>query len=171
MEEYWQKTENCMLCDYSALESKAGVRTVLENSSFIAVCPYWGVWPYETLVLPKSHISKLDQLTTTQTNNLADILSRLTCRYDNLFHTSFPYSMGIHQAPLHFPEDRMKYCCLHIHFYPPLLRSATVKKFLVGWVLQTLLLTNQVWTLIDAAERYHSRASDWEVGKTFGLAL
>ncbi|MFZ0942084.1 MAG: UDP-glucose--hexose-1-phosphate uridylyltransferase [Candidatus Sulfotelmatobacter sp.] len=121
----------CLLCDYLLLEMKDGTRIVVENSHFVAVLPFWAVWPYELLILSKQHVTSMDQLDATMRQGLADILKRITTRYDNLFQTSFPYSMGFHQAPTEgkpHPEWH-----LHAHFYPPLLRSATVRKFMVGY--------------------------------------
>ncbi|BFZ62091.1 galactose-1-phosphate uridyl transferase [Saitoella coloradoensis] len=130
----------CLLCDYAALESTAEgkPRVVVENDDWIVVCEWWATWPFQTLLLPKRHIPSLLDLTDDETASFADILARLTCRYDNLFETSFPYSMGIHQAPLKgkgeaCEEDGCVIAHLHVHFYPPLLRSATVRKFLVGF--------------------------------------
>ena len=93
--------------------------------------PYWAVWPFETLLLPKARVARLPDLDPAQRDALADILRRLLTRYDNLFGTSFPYSMGWHGAP--FADGDHSHWQLHAHFYPPLLRSATVKKFMVGY--------------------------------------
>ncbi|KAI7878776.1 galactose-1-phosphate uridylyltransferase [Lichtheimia hyalospora FSU 10163] len=122
----------CLLCQYMKKETTSRTRLVIENDSFVCVVPFWAIWPFETLVLPKSHISRLSNFTPSLRHDLADILRRITCRYDNLFECSFPYSMGIHQSPIHSNDD-YAYAHLHIHFYPPLLRSATVRKFLVGY--------------------------------------
>jgi len=128
-QKYREKRGSCLLCDYTKAELTKKERVVVENERFVALCPYWALWPFETMVLGKRHLRSLADLDSKDILDLADILSRLTCRYDNLFKTSFPYSMGIHQSPLRSNVD----CCFHIHFYPPLLRSATVKKFLVGF--------------------------------------
>lgn len=122
----------CLLCQYMQKEVTSRTRLVIENDSFVCVVPFWAVWPFETLVFPKTHISRLSDLTPSLRHDLADILRRITCRYDNLFECSFPYSMGIHQSPIRSNDDDHYYAHLHIHFYPPLLRSATVRKFLVG---------------------------------------
>ncbi|CAO3617658.1 unnamed protein product [Cunninghamella blakesleeana] len=131
--------QRCLLCDYVKKELKQQQRIVVENDSFVALVPFWALWPFETMVLSKRHCTDLLDLSNNNNNNnqkeqqdLADILRRITCRYDNLFKCSFPYSMGIHQAPTHGNGD---FAHFHIHFYPPLLRSATVKKFLVGFEL------------------------------------
>ncbi|KAJ3344007.1 galactose-1-phosphate uridyl transferase [Entophlyctis luteolus] len=127
---------DCMLCGYAKLELEKRVRLVYENAQFIVIVPYWATWPFETMVLSKSHVSSLSKLSEEQKVLLADALKNVTTRYDNLFETSFPYSMGIHGAPVKVPEsdaDLVHAAHLHLHFYPPLLRSATVKKFLVGY--------------------------------------
>lgn len=121
----------CLLCTYAASEAQQATRTVLQNEHWLAVVPFWAVWPYETLVLPyRRHIPSLAQLTGAESAALADILQRLLVRYDGLFACPFPYSMGVHQAPL---SDAEGLSHVHFHFYPPLLRSATVRKFLVGF--------------------------------------
>ncbi|KAI9319627.1 galactose-1-phosphate uridylyltransferase [Dichotomocladium elegans] len=123
--------DKCMLCLYASREAnESDKRVVFENDTFICVVPFWALWPFETLLLPKEHVSCLPEMTANQRRDLADALRRITCRYDNLFECSFPYSMGIHQAPV---QGDYEYAHLHLHFYPPLLRSATVRKFLVGF--------------------------------------
>ena len=120
-----------LLSDYLARETTGGERIVCENDGFVALVPFWAVWPFETLVISRRPVAQLGELTDTERDQLADIVKRLTARYDNLFGVSFPYSAGVHQAPtdgLPHPEWH-----LHLHFYPPLLRSATVRKFLVGY--------------------------------------
>lgn len=124
-----------MLEDYAALESRKGERTVFENDTFIAVCPWWAIWPFEVMVLCKAHKRSLVDLDDTERTGLAEALSEVTRRYDNLFETQFPYSMGVHQAPLEGSTQEVEASHFHIHFYPPLLRSATVRKFLVGYEL------------------------------------
>jgi UDPglucose--hexose-1-phosphate uridylyltransferase len=104
---------------------------VLENEHFVALVPFWATWPFETIVLPRTHRPAITDLSGAERDGLADILRRLTHRYDQLFQVSFPYSMGFHQRPTdgeEHPEWQ-----LHTHFYPPLLRSATVRKFMVGY--------------------------------------
>lgn len=136
MREYKEKhgLDKCLLCDYAQRELKdpERKRTVFENDTFLVVVPFWAVWPFEVMCLPKVHLGSLPELTEKQQLDLADAVRRITCRYDNLFQTSFPYSMGIHQAPL---DGDYKEAHLHLHYYPPLLRSATVRKFLVGFEL------------------------------------
>ncbi|WP_330924913.1 galactose-1-phosphate uridylyltransferase [Candidatus Sororendozoicomonas aggregata] len=138
-----------MLVDYAHRESESGERTVVENDDWIAVVPYWAAWPFETLLLPKQPISRITELNAEQRLTLADTLKRLTTQYDNLFQTSFPYSMGWHGAPLN--EDDTSHWQLHAHFYPPLLRSATVRKFMVGF--EMLAETQRDLTAEQAAER------------------
>jgi UDPglucose--hexose-1-phosphate uridylyltransferase len=124
---------SCLLCDYLALERRAGERIVCENDHFTALVPFWAFWPFETIVLPRRHVAALDELSDAETAALADALGRLTVRYDNLFETAFPYSMGFHQKPTDGAVHAEWH--LHAHFYPPLLRSATVRKFMVGFEL------------------------------------
>lgn len=133
LEAYQREHRTCLLCDYMELEISIGERIVSQNDSFVAVVPFWATWPFETLVLSRQHVGDIGALKELERKALADILKRLTTRYDNLFQTSFPYSMGFHQRP----TDGEEYaeCHLHAHFYPPLLRSATVKKFMVGFEL------------------------------------
>jgi UDPglucose--hexose-1-phosphate uridylyltransferase len=121
----------CLLCDYLAVERACGERIICENEGFTALAPFWAVWPFEILLLPRRHAASLEQLFPAERDSLADILKRVTTRYDNLFRTPFPYTMGFHQKPSDgepHPEWH-----LHAHFYPPLLRSAEVRKFMVGY--------------------------------------
>jgi UDPglucose--hexose-1-phosphate uridylyltransferase len=130
----YRKTHGtCLLCDYYAKEKSSGTRAVVENEHFLALVPFWAVWPFETLVLPRRHVGSLDELSSDERDALGDILKRLTTRFDNLFETSFPYSMGFHQRPTD-GQDHSEWH-LHAHFFPPLLRSATVRKFMVGFEL------------------------------------
>lgn len=131
---YHQAHSQVLLLDYMALEAQQMERIVVENEHWMVVVPYWAVWPYETLLFPKRHILQLPDLTEAERVSLADILKRHLVRYDNLFETAFPYSMGWHGAPTGGaqPEENQHWQ-LHAHFYPPLLRSATVKKFMVGY--------------------------------------
>ncbi|HNQ15360.1 MAG TPA: UDP-glucose--hexose-1-phosphate uridylyltransferase [Pyrinomonadaceae bacterium] len=130
---YFDENGTCLLCDYVAEELKRGERIVCENFSFAAIVPFWAVYPFETILLPKRHVGAIGELSAGERGELAQIMKRLTTRYDNLFETSFPYSMGFHQRP----TDGNSYDSLHLHahFYPPLLRSATIRKFLVGFEL------------------------------------
>lgn len=128
-------TGHSLLEDYAKLEMEKKERIVFQNSSFLVVCPWWAVWPFETLVLAKTHKRALLDLDDGERLDFAEAIGEVTRRYDNLFETSFPYSSGIHQAPLEGTEEEINASHLHMHFYPPLLRSATVRKFLVGYEL------------------------------------
>jgi len=130
-DEYLQKHEACLLCNYVALEAGENERVVVENIDFAAIVPFWAVWPFEILIVAKRHITALDGLSDNEKNSLADILKAVTSRYDKLFDTPFPYTMGFHQRPTDGKEHFEFH--FHAHFYPPLLRSATVRKFMVGY--------------------------------------
>jgi UDPglucose--hexose-1-phosphate uridylyltransferase len=130
---YLKSKGSCLLCDYFALEASSQVRTVVQNDHFLAVVPYWAVWPFETMVLSRRHVGAMHEFHSEERDALSDILKRLTSRYDNLFQTSFPYSMGFHQRPTDKTEHPE--CHFHAHYFPPLLRSATVRKFMVGFEL------------------------------------
>jgi UDPglucose--hexose-1-phosphate uridylyltransferase len=128
---YFDTHGKSLLSDYLALELRKRERIVVENESFAALVPFWAVWPYETLLVSKRQVQDVTQFTESEKLDLAAILKELTTLYDNLFKVSFPYSAGMHQAPVNegeYPEWHW-----HMHFYPPLLRSATVKKFMVGY--------------------------------------
>jgi UDPglucose--hexose-1-phosphate uridylyltransferase len=133
LNEYAAGKKSCLLCDYLRLEFSKEERVVCENDGFAVVVPYWAVWPFETLLLSKRHVAAIDEFSVNESDLLADILRQITTRYDNLFETSFPYSMGFHQRP----SDRRSHPEWHFHghYYPPLLRSATVQKFMVGYEL------------------------------------
>jgi UDPglucose--hexose-1-phosphate uridylyltransferase len=128
---YWEQQGSPLLVEYVAAELQAQERVVLTNEDWVVVVPYWAVWPYETLLLPRRLVRQLPDLTDGKRDTLADILKQLLIRYDNLFETSFPYSMGWHGQPTDGGDH--PHWQLHAHFYPPLLRSATVKKFMVGY--------------------------------------
>jgi UDPglucose--hexose-1-phosphate uridylyltransferase len=121
----------CMLCEYLRLEKEKGERVVCSNEFFTVVVPFWAVWPFEVLVLANQHLTGMDELRSDAQTGLADILRRITARYDNVFEVPFPYSLGFHQRPTDGSEHPEWH--LHAHFYPPLLRSATVRKFMVGY--------------------------------------
>ncbi|KAJ5646057.1 Galactose-1-phosphate uridylyltransferase [Penicillium lividum] len=124
-----------MLEDYATLESLKQERVVFENEMFVVVVPWWATWPFETMIISRTHKRALVDLSESDTTLLAEAIAEITRRYDNLFETHFPYSMGIHQAPLDGTAEEIEASYLHLHFYPPLLRSATVRKFLVGFEL------------------------------------
>lgn len=128
---YLHKHNSKMLLDYCTREMEQGERVVVQNDDWLVVVPYWAAWPFETLLLPKFSVSWLHELTAEQRLSLAKIIKSITTRYDNLFQCSFPYSMGWHNAP--YGDDENLSWQLHAHFFPPLLRSATVRKFMVGY--------------------------------------
>jgi len=130
------KRGECLLCRYLARELDAGERVVFENDSFVVLVPFWAVWPFETMILPKSHMGSILSMDGKQRADLADAMVRLGIRYDNLFQTSFPYSMGIHQSPTDGGE--YPHWHFHLHYYPPLLRSRSVKKFMVGFEMMAM---------------------------------
>ena len=124
-----------LLEDYVKLELAKEERIVWQNDAFLVVCPWWAVWPFEVLVIAKRHIRSLLDFKDEERLQFAEAIQEVTRRYDNLFECSFPYSAGLHQAPLDATEDEVENSWFHMHFYPPLLRSATVRKFLVGYEL------------------------------------
>ena len=139
----------CLLCDYISVEQDAGDRLVYENEGFLVLVPFWAVWPFEVLLLSKRHLRDIAEAGERERDELADALKRITTRYDNLFQISFPYSMGFHQRPTDgLQHDEWH---LHAHFYPPLLRSASVKKFMVGY--EMLAMPQRDITPESAAER------------------
>ena len=147
--EYFAAHGATLLGDYAKLEVREGVRLVCHNDSFVCVVPWWAVWPFETLVLAREPVSTLQGFSAAQRAGLADILQQITTRYDNLFETSFPYTMGFHGAPCDGAQHPG--FVWHAHFYPPLLRSATVKKFMVGF--EMLGMPQRDITAEGAAER------------------
>jgi UDPglucose--hexose-1-phosphate uridylyltransferase len=154
------RTGHCLLCDYLAAEEAAQknepARIVLQNEHFTALVPWWAVWPFEVLLISRRHLGALPELNGDERNGLADALKRMTTRFDNLFETSFPYTMGLHQSPSDseaHPEGHF-----HVHFYPPLLRSATVRKFMVGF--EMLAMPQRDITPEDAAQRLRACAEE-----------
>jgi UDPglucose--hexose-1-phosphate uridylyltransferase len=128
---YFSEHGSCLLCDYLTLEQKGASRLVCENDHFAALVPFWAIWPFEILLVSKQHTRDFTSVTRPAQASLADILKRITTRYDNLFEISFAYSMGFHPAPTdNHPHPEWHF---HAHFYPPLLRSATIRKFMVGY--------------------------------------
>jgi UDPglucose--hexose-1-phosphate uridylyltransferase len=128
---YYKKKRRGLLADYLKLEMRRKERVVYENGSFVILVPFWAIWPYETMIISKRRISDILQLKETEKKDFANALSVLTIKYDNLFKTSFPYSAGLHQAPTDGKDHREWH--VHMHFYPPLLRSSSIKKFMVGY--------------------------------------
>ncbi len=131
--EYYAKHNSPLLLDYVNAEIKKQERVIFETEYFVALVPFWAFWPFETMLLPKFRVRTINELRDVERDDLALAIKKLTCRYDNLFECSFPYSMGWHNAPMD-GEDR-PYWQLHANYYPPLLRSATVKKFVAGFEL------------------------------------
>ncbi|XP_053148912.1 galactose-1-phosphate uridylyltransferase isoform X3 [Hemicordylus capensis] len=142
-----------MLLEYAQLEAEKKERMVVENADWLVVVPYWAVWPFQTLLLPRRrHVSRLQDLRDSEKESLASIMKRLLTKYDNLFQISFPYSMGWHGAPTGPHRDAdCSHWQLHAHYYPPLLRSATVRKFMVGY--EMLAQAQRDLTPEQAAER------------------
>jgi UDPglucose--hexose-1-phosphate uridylyltransferase len=128
---YQREHGSCLLCDYIAAERQSGERVVASNENFTAVVPFWAIWPFEVLLVSHRHAGSLADLAPAEVSGLADIMRQVSTRYDNLFEVSFPYSMGFHQAPVN--GERQPGWHFHAHYYPPLLRSATVRKFMVGF--------------------------------------
>uniref|UniRef100_A0A8V0Y824 Galactose-1-phosphate uridylyltransferase n=1 Tax=Gallus gallus TaxID=9031 RepID=A0A8V0Y824_CHICK len=141
-----------MLLEYAEQEAQRKERLVVENEDWLVVVPYWATWPFQTLLLPRRHVLRLRDLCDSERDSLASIMRRLLIKYDNLFQVSFPYSMGWHGAPTgpHLQED-CGHWQLHAHYYPPLLRSATVRKFMVGY--EMLAQAQRDLTPEQAAER------------------
>ncbi len=127
---YAQHQKNLLL-DYAQKEIVSGERVVVENAHWVLVVPFWAAWPFETLLLPKHARARITELTDAEQISLGEILRDITARYDNLFECSFPYSMGWHGAPFNSLDTSAWQ--LHAHFFPPLLRSASVRKFMVGY--------------------------------------
>ena len=128
---YFIEHGKSLLSDYLQLELKQKERIIVENDHFVVLVPFWATWPYETMIISKRHIQNVLQFTDEEKNSLAEILKQITVKYDNLFEISFPYSAGIHQSPVNDGEHPEWHW--HMHFYPPLLRSPTIKKFMVGY--------------------------------------
>ena len=150
--EYFEKHQRPLLADYLDYERKSGERIVCENEHFTALVPFWAIWPFETMLLPHRAVTGMDELTGDERSALAGIMNSLSIRYDNLFEVSFPYSFGLHQRPT--DGGAYPHFTLHAHYYPPLLRSATVRKFMVGYEL--LAMPQRDITPESAAERLRS---------------
>jgi UDPglucose--hexose-1-phosphate uridylyltransferase len=158
---HYQAQRRTLLSDYLEQERAAGERIVCENDGFTALVPFWAAWPFETLIIARRAVAHLPSLTADERRALADIIRRITVRYDNLFQTSFPYSSGIHQAPC--DGDAHPEWHLHMHFFPPLLRSAAVRKFMVGYELlgepqRDLTPEAAAARLRDQSEQYYLHA-------------
>ncbi|WP_339882431.1 UDP-glucose--hexose-1-phosphate uridylyltransferase [Polaribacter vadi] len=128
---YFDKNKTSLLGDYLQQELKAKERIIFENEDFVVLIPFWAVWPFESMIAPKKVKKNILELSDVEAKNYAEAISVITKAYDKLFNTSFPYSSGIHQAPTN--GEANEHWHFHMSFYPPLLRSATVKKFMVGY--------------------------------------
>ncbi|HMG72507.1 MAG TPA: UDP-glucose--hexose-1-phosphate uridylyltransferase [Pyrinomonadaceae bacterium] len=158
--DYRARHESCLLCDYVSTELLKEERLVCQDDDYVVVVPFWAIWPFETLVIGKRHTTGLDQLSDSERDSLGEILKQLTSSYDRLFDAPFPYTMGFHQRPTD-GEDHLE-CHLHAHFYPPLLRSATVRKFMVGY--EMLAMPQRDITAEEAAARLRAVMGDsWNV--------
>jgi len=142
----------CLLCDYLQLEEQQKARLVAQNEGFIALVPFWAVWPFEILLCSRRHVASIKQISGEEVRSLSSILQLVTSTYDKVFGVPFPYSMGFHQAPTD-NQDHPEWH-FHAHFYPPLLRSATVRKFMVGF--EMLGTPQRDITAESAAERLRS---------------
>ena len=151
--EYLAVHEKCLLCAYLEQEHSQGERMVVQNSHFSAIVPFWAIWPFETMVIPSRHVGMMAELTPEEREGLADILKRLTTGYDRIFDVPFPYTMGFHQSPTDGQPNSAWH--LHGHFYPPLLRSPAIRKFMVGF--EMLGMPQRDITAESAAERLRSK--------------
>lgn len=131
LKKYYEVNKKSLLVDYVKLELKEKERIVYENSTFVVLVPFWAVWPFETMIVPKRKIENILLLKPQEKKDYANAIKVITCKYDNMFNVSFPYSSGIHQAPTDGKPHKEWH--MHMHFYPPLLRSASIKKFMVGY--------------------------------------
>ena len=166
--DYFKQHQRSLLVDYLQQELADEERIVCNNDSWLVVVPYWAKWPFETLVLPKDAIADMTEMTEKQEKDLADVLSQLTIKYDNVFNCSFPYSMGWHNAPSDL--ESKAHWLLHGHFYPPLLRSATVKKHMVGYEMmaesQRDLTPEQAATILRDASNVHYKQANKNASNT-----
>lgn len=153
--DHWERHQTCLLCSYRALEEKQRERLVLRSVHFTALVPFWAVWPFETMVIPARHLAAMDELADRERDGLAEILQQIAKCYDRLFGVPFPYSMGFHQRPTDGQAHGEWH--LHAHFFPPLLRSATVRKFMVGY--EMLCMPQRDILPEDAAERLRAAAA------------
>jgi UDPglucose--hexose-1-phosphate uridylyltransferase len=128
---YYNNYKSSLLGDYLAQELEKNERIIFENDGFVVLVPFWAIWPFEAMIVPKRHLSNILEMTEAETLQYGEAIAVLTKAYDQIFNTSFPYSSGIHQAPTDGKSN--KHWHWHMSFYPPLLRSASVKKFMVGY--------------------------------------
>jgi len=155
---HYTSRDSCLLCDYLSVEESCGERLICDNEHFAVLVPFWAVWPFETIVIPRRHAGSLPELSNHERDSLADILKRLAARYDGLFQVPFPYSMGFHQRPTDGEPHNEWH--LHAHFYPPLLRSAKVRKFMVGY--EMLATPQRDVTPESAASRLRSEPTTFQ---------
>lgn len=159
--QYQEKHKENLLLKYIAHEQKKEERIVAENEQWICLVPYWAIWPFETLLVPKHHTLRLNDIDENQRRDLASMMKELLVKYDNLFQTSFPYSMGWHGAPANGKNN--DHWQLHAHYYPPLLRSADIKKFMVGYEMlgcpQRDILPEQAARMISSQSGIHYKIS------------
>lgn len=157
--EYLNRYGKNLLLTYVEREVEKQQRIVAVNEEWVCIVPYWAIWPFETLLVPRRHTLRLSEVNSSQQDGLAAIMKELLVRYDNLFSTSFPYSMGWHGAPT--GEGSYDHWQLHAHYYPPLLRSADIKKFMVGYEMlgcpQRDILPEQAAEMIRSQSSIHYR--------------
>ena len=151
--QFYKKHGEPLLYHYAQSEIQSGVRVIEHNSSWLAIVPYWATWPYEILLLPQRPVQRISDLNSKEQEDLSEILKLILIRYDNIFETSFPYTMGWHSAPM---KEELLHWQLHAHFYPPLLRSSNVKKFMVGY--EMLAEAQRDITPEKAAERLREQS-------------
>ncbi len=149
---YLQSRQSCLLCDYVKLEQSEQARIVFSNESFIALVPFWAIWPFEVLLCSRRHLGTLPEFNPREVTQLSEILKQIVSTYDRVFNVPFPYSMGFHQSPI--DKSQHPEWHFHAHFYPPLLRSATVRKFMVGF--EMLGTSQRDITPESAAEKLRS---------------
>jgi len=160
--EYFETNHKILLQDYVEQELQTKERIITENAHFVALVPYWAVWPFEVMIIPKQVKPNIAELTNAEVNAFAEMYQLVTCKYDNLFKISFPYSAGIHQAPTDGKDN--SHWCWHMHFYPPLFRSASVKKFMVGYEMlaepQRDITAEQSAEIIRKADTVHYKIKE-----------
>ena len=158
---YWQRNSSSLLSDYLSQELALRERILDVNEHFVSLIPFWAVWPFEAMIIPKRHLQQITDLDDEEEIAFAEIIKKLTTKYDNLFETSFPYSSGIHQAPTN-GKDHPEWH-FHMSFYPPLLRSSTVKKFMVGYEMfagpQRDITAEQAVQMLNAQSDIHYKES------------
>ncbi len=162
--EHLERHGSNLLLDYVNTELTLNERIVYQNAHWVALVPYWAAWPFETMLLPKTHIARLEDMSPSQQDDLADALKTITTIYDNVFNCSFPYSMGFHFAPYEPTPENKHYWQLHASFYPPLLRSASVRKFMVGYEMlaepQRDLTPEQAASLLKKQSHIHYKSGE-----------